>query len=202
MIFLILLNIFTLIFQANNDQYKTGSNYLLYADDTINTIFIIEMVLRICADGLIINKGSYLRNTWNRFDFFINVCLISYYLFMDYSDNLLMKTLKAMRTFRPLRIISHIKGLELILLSLISALPLLIDTLLIFAFFYIFFAIAGLQLFTGMLKNRCVYHNGTNRVETDFFCGNIQCPKVLNHTLSINELRDFFASFFIKKKRR
>ena len=56
---------------------------------------------------------------------------------------------------RPLRTISSIKGLKVLMTALISAIPLLGDTLTILFGFFLTFAIAGCQLFTGVLKNRC-----------------------------------------------
>ena len=37
-----------------------------------------------------------------------------------------------------------------------SALPLLKDTIIVLIFFFLIFAIGGVNLFTGMLRSRCV----------------------------------------------
>jgi hypothetical protein len=42
-------------------------------DDIFNYSFIIEMCLKVIAMGLIMDGGSYLRESWNQLDFFI-VC--------------------------------------------------------------------------------------------------------------------------------
>ena len=40
-------------------------------DDCYNIFFCIEMVLKIISLGFIVDKGSYLRDSWNQLDFFI-----------------------------------------------------------------------------------------------------------------------------------
>jgi len=58
--------------------------------------------------------------------------------------------------------------------SLIAALPLLADTILVLLFFFMIFAIAGLQLWSGVLKRRCV--SIEHGVTTSDLCGgNLQC---------------------------
>jgi hypothetical protein len=56
--------------------------------------------------------------------------------------------------------------------ALINAIPLLRDSLLVLMFFFLVFAIAGCQLFTGALKNRC-FNEETGVIDTGFteFCG-------------------------------
>ena len=59
-----------------------------------------------------------------------------------------------------------------------TALPLLKDTLIILVFFFLIFAIGGVNLFSGMLKSRCVnFETGRELEEEDYFCGGEQlCP--------------------------
>ena len=66
-----------------------------------------------------------------------------------------MSGLRALRVLRPLRTISSIKELRRILVTLLGALPLIKDVVIIFLFFYTIMAIAGLSLFSGSLKKRC-----------------------------------------------
>lgn len=56
--------------------------------------------------------------------------------------------------------------------------PLLVDTLMILIFFFFVFAIAGSQLFTGVLKQRCVSIQYGTPHPDDFLCGEsgAQCP--------------------------
>ena len=63
--------------------------------------------------------------------------------------------LRVFRVMRPLKSISSIKGLKVLMQALMSAIPLLKDTIIILLFFFVIFAIAGTQLLAGNLKNRC-----------------------------------------------
>lgn len=62
--------------------------------------------------------------------------------------------------------------------ALFAAMPLLVDTLMILTFFFFVFAIAGSQLFTGILKYRCFnIQNGKPFPEDEMLCGpEKQCP--------------------------
>lgn len=83
---------------------------------------------------------------------------------------------------RPVRAVTQISKLKVVLLALVSAFPNILDTLIILVFFYAFFATAGLQIFSGYLQNRCVDHkflsNGTLvKNISNFYCGNLDCPE-------------------------
>tara|TARA_B110000285_G_C15140437_1_gene630383 strand:+ start:5659 stop:5886 length:228 start_codon:yes stop_codon:yes gene_type:complete len=41
------------------------------ADDWFNYLFILEMTSKLIAMGIIMDEGSYLRDSWNQLDFFI-----------------------------------------------------------------------------------------------------------------------------------
>lgn len=102
------------------------------------------MVLKIAAMGFIFNKGAYLRDSWNILD-----CIIvtSGYVGMLSSGGTNLSVLRSFRVIRPLRTISSIEGLRVIVSALVASLPLLRDTILVLLFFFIIFAIAGVQLF-------------------------------------------------------
>lgn len=116
-------------------------------------IYTAEALFKIFAMGFAFNKGAYLRDAWNILDF---VIIVSGYIPFFLGSSVNLSVLRAFRVLRPLKTISTIKDLKILLSSLFSALPLLKDTLIILMFFYTIFAIAGLQLFMGVLKKRCV----------------------------------------------
>lgn len=112
------------------------------------------MFLKIIGLGFVLPKGSYLRDSWNILDF---VIVISGYLPIFISNGAMnLKVLRSFRVLRPLRTISGIEGLRILVSALLSAVPLLRDTILVLSFFFIIFAIAGLQLWSGVLKKRCI----------------------------------------------
>lgn len=81
------------------------------------------------------------------------------------------KGLRVFRVMRPLKTISSVKGLKVIITAVISALPLLQDTMLILMFFFIIFAIAGTQMLSGMLTHRCIAVDTGVVFDDDYICG-------------------------------
>ena len=75
---------------------------------------------------------------------------------------------------RPLRAVNNIPGLRLIVQSIVRALPLLKDTIIVLIFFFLIFAIGGVNLFQGMLRQRCVEIE-TGRVMLDEFGEEVIC---------------------------
>jgi hypothetical protein len=122
-------------------------------------IFAAEMVCRVIAMGFLFSKHAYLRNPWNRLDF---VVVISGFIeiFVDAE----ISAIRAVRVLRPLRSITTIPQLQIITNTLLSSVRQLADAFALFVFFFSFFALAGLQLFQGILHQRC-YSNTTGELE-------------------------------------
>ncbi|EGR31325.1 hypothetical protein IMG5_112520 [Ichthyophthirius multifiliis] len=132
----------------------TSDPIMLTIEEFFLWAYFAECVLKITAMGFIFNKKSYLRDGWNILDFtIVTSSVIPVFIGGDSSVNL--SSLRSLRVLRPLRTISSIKSLKLILITLFSALPYLINTLIILIFFFLVFAIGGLQLFMGLLKKKC-----------------------------------------------
>jgi hypothetical protein len=98
------------------------------------------MVLKILGKGFIFNRNAYLRDAWNIMDFMI---IISGYFSIFASSSINISSLRVFRVLRPLRTITKIEGLRLLVNALIAALPLLRDTIIVLIFFFMVFAIAG-----------------------------------------------------------
>jgi hypothetical protein len=98
------------------------------------------MFLKIFGFGFILNKGAYIRDGWNILDFTI---VIIGYISLFGSSSINISSLRVFRVLRPLRTITKVEGLRLQVTALISALPLLLDTVIVLLFFFIIFAIAG-----------------------------------------------------------
>jgi hypothetical protein len=112
-------------------------------------LYTIEMGLKIFAMGFLFCKGAYLREGWNIMDFVIVSTAYLPYLLTSGEGGVNLSGLRALRVLRPLRTISTVKALKTLLTALFSALPLLLDTLFILLFFFLIFAISGLQLYSG-----------------------------------------------------
>ena len=70
------------------------------------------MALKIIGYGFLFNKGAYLRDTWNILDFII---VVSGYISLILSGGgVNLSVLRSFRVIRPLRTISSIEGLRVI----------------------------------------------------------------------------------------
>ena len=120
------------------------------ADYVFQGLYTVEMLLKIFGKGFILNKGSYMRDAWNILDFVIVVS--GYVTFMIKTDSSSgggtnISALRSFRVLRPLRTISGVEGLRVIVTALLNSLPLLRDAIMVLIFFFFIFAIAGVQLF-------------------------------------------------------
>jgi hypothetical protein len=87
-------------------------------------------------------KGTYIKDHWNKLD---GTIVFSGYLSLVLAGGgINLSVLRSFRVLRPLKTISRFEGLRIIVASLISAFPLLVNTILVLIFFFIIFAIAGL----------------------------------------------------------
>jgi hypothetical protein len=132
-----------------------------FVDKIFLILYSIEMVLKILGLGFIFGKKAYLQDSWNLLDFVIvlsgYVTLISDMVageappnkaevagnFDDTKSRVDLTGLRVFRVMRPLKTISSIKGLKVLMQALFSAIPLLKDTIIILLFFFIIFAIGG-----------------------------------------------------------
>jgi voltage-dependent calcium channel L type alpha-1D len=62
------------------------------------------------------------------------------------------------------------------MVAVLSAIPLLTDTLIILGFFFIAFAIGGVQIMAGVLKKRCISIQTGMVHPNDLLCGSEICP--------------------------
>merc|ERR1711972_380958 len=103
--------------------------------------------------GFVFNQGAYLRDSWNILDFII--VLSGYLELLGSGSGVSLSALRVLRVLRPLRTISSIRNLKTIIITIFNAVPYLTEVLVIVLFVFLVFAIAGLQLFSGLLKRRC-----------------------------------------------
>lgn len=114
--------------------------------------FAAECLLKIVAQGFAGVQGTYLRDHWNKLDFFV-VLLSMADQFLDNVGSL--SALRAVRALRPLRSMRSIPGMHKMIEDVTRCLPKLRDTVLLLSFAFMMFGIMGQQLFSGMLHGRC-----------------------------------------------
>ncbi len=130
------------------------------------------MLIKMIGNGLFHSVRAYFRDSWNYLDFII---ILTSWIAIFLDGGVDLTSLRTLRILRPLRSISSIKGLRLLFLVLIGSIKQLLGSLVILLFFFLLFAITGLQLWMGVLRNRCVEIN-TGIVMEYRLCGNLECP--------------------------
>ncbi|KAG5329127.1 CAC1A protein, partial [Acromyrmex charruanus] len=116
-------------------------------------IFCVEASLKIITFGFVLHRGSYLRNIWNIMDFFVVVTGIITSQFGNLGIDL--RTLRAIRVLRPLKLVSGIPSLQVVLKSIIKAMAPLLQIGLLVLFVIVIFAIIGLEFYSGILHKAC-----------------------------------------------
>ncbi|PNH08113.1 Sodium channel protein type 4 subunit alpha [Tetrabaena socialis] len=113
-------------------------------------IFAMEALLKIVAMGFLLHPGAYLRDGWNIVDFI--VVLLG---FVDLFTSGNLTALRTVRVLRPLRAITHMRGMRVLVTTLIQSGPMLLDVLILCAFTFFIFGLVAVQLFAGSLRYRC-----------------------------------------------
>ncbi|GLH14148.1 Voltage-dependent calcium channel type A subunit alpha-1 [Gryllus bimaculatus] len=150
-----------------NSDSNTTNLYLEKIENVFLAIFTIECAMKIVAYGLVLHPGAYLRNGWNLLDFTIVVIgIISTALSNLMKDGFDVKALRAFRVLRPLRLVSGVPSLQVVLNSILRAMVPLLHIALLVLFVIIIYAIIGLELFSGKLHNTC-YDNTTDKMMDD-----------------------------------
>ncbi|KAM5336265.1 voltage-dependent T-type calcium channel subunit alpha-1I [Glossophaga mutica] len=151
----ILLNCVTLgMYQPCDDMdcLSDRCKILQVFDDFIFIFFAMEMVLKMVALG-IFGKKCYLGDTWNRLDFFIVMAgMVEYSLDLQ---NINLSAIRTVRVLRPLKAINRVPSMRILVNLLLDTLPMLGNVLLLCFFVFFIFGIIGVQLWAGLLRNRC-----------------------------------------------
>ncbi|XP_056258532.1 voltage-dependent T-type calcium channel subunit alpha-1I isoform X1 [Seriola aureovittata] len=151
----ILLNCVTLgMFQPCEDVtcQSEWCRILQVLDDCIFAFFAVEMVIKMVALG-IFGPNCYLGDKWNQLDFVIVMAGV-----LEYSldgHNASLSAIRTVRVLRPLRAINRVPSMRILVTLLLDTLPMLGNVLLLCFFVFFIFGIVGVQLWAGLLRNRC-----------------------------------------------
>ncbi|XP_049688963.1 voltage-dependent L-type calcium channel subunit alpha-1S isoform X3 [Accipiter gentilis] len=152
---------------ANSSLEKIEYAFLIF--------FAIEAMLKIIAYGFLFHTDAYLRNGWNVLDFsIVSLGLITMTLEQVNAKQggtsggkggFDVKALRAFRVLRPLRLVSGVPSLQVVLNSIIKAMVPLLHIALLVLFMIIIYAIVGQELFKGKMHKTC-YYLGTDVIAT------------------------------------
>uniref|UniRef100_A0A668UQN2 Sodium channel protein n=1 Tax=Oreochromis aureus TaxID=47969 RepID=A0A668UQN2_OREAU len=149
---LVILIMFTIL---TNCAFMTLSNPPDWAKNveyTFTGIYTFESLIKILARGFCVGKFTFLRDPWNWLDF--SVILMAYITEFVNLGN--VSALRTFRVLRALKTISVIPGLKTIVGALIQSVKKLSDVMILTVFCLSVFALIGLQLFMGNLRQKCV----------------------------------------------
>jgi len=162
------------IFLSLYDPLKENDirNRILEVSEIVfQVLFTLEMMLNIFARGLILHKHAYLRDYWSGLDALIVVT--GFLGFLQLGN---LSILRAFRLLRPLRAISGLKEMRVIINAVARSLPMLMNALVLYFFFLLLYAIMAVQLFLGKMHNRCYHELTLELYDDDYYCGSQECP--------------------------
>uniref|UniRef100_A0A8B9ET53 Sodium channel protein n=1 Tax=Anser cygnoides TaxID=8845 RepID=A0A8B9ET53_ANSCY len=133
-------------------NYKDLCNPVLF---TFTGIYTFESLIKILARGFCLNEFTFLRDPWNWLDF--SVIVMAYV--GAFSSLGSVSVLRTFRVLRALKTISVVPGLKIIVGALIQSVKKLANVMILTVFCLSVFALIGLQLFKGNLRQKCIRNN-------------------------------------------
>ncbi|NXE14343.1 SCN5A protein, partial [Lophotis ruficrista] len=119
---------------------------------TFTGIYTFESLIKILARGFCLNEFTFLRDPWNWLDF--SVIIMAYV--GAFSSLGSVSVLRTFRVLRALKTISVVPGLKIIVGALIQSVKKLANVMILTVFCLSVFALIGLQLFKGNLRQKCI----------------------------------------------
>jgi len=165
--------------EANPDSSRR--QVLEVASQVSSVIFALEFILKVIALGAFTDRHSYFRDRWNLLDFAIVVigCLD---FVPEGPDLRSLKVLRLMRPLRALRMITHLEELRFLVTLLLKCLPMLLHVVALCTFIFCVFGIVAVQLWKGILRQRCYGIEDGELYSSDYVCsmpsddGMQKCP--------------------------
>ncbi|XP_056090591.1 sodium channel protein type 4 subunit alpha B [Rhinichthys klamathensis goyatoka] len=115
-------------------------------------IYTFEALVKVLSRGFCKGHFTFLRDPWNWLDFMV----ISMAYVTEFVDLGNVSALRTFRVLRALKTITVIPGLKTIVGALIQSVKKLADVMILTVFCLSVFALIGLQLFMGNLRQKCV----------------------------------------------
>ncbi|XP_035172675.1 sodium channel protein type 5 subunit alpha-like isoform X2 [Oxyura jamaicensis] len=141
------------VFMAQNESKSSASSsWNKYVEFTFTGIYTFESLIKILARGFCLNEFTFLRDPWNWLDF--SVIVMAYV--GAFSSLGSVSVLRTFRVLRALKTISVVPGLKIIVGALIQSVKKLANVMILTVFCLSVFALIGLQLFKGNLRQKCI----------------------------------------------
>ncbi|NXY81004.1 SCN4A protein, partial [Alcedo cyanopectus] len=150
-----LFSMFIMITILTNCVFMTLSNppaWSKIVEYAFTGIYTFESLIKVLSRGFCIDDFTFLRDPWNWLDFMV----ISMAYITEFVDLGNISALRTFRVLRALKTITVIPGLKTIVGALIQSVKKLSDVMILTVFCLSVFALIGLQLFMGNLRQKCV----------------------------------------------
>lgn len=145
---LIILSSLSLAFSNPLMDPRTPLAQLLDVCDIIFTCaFLLEMIVKILASGLIFEEDAYLKDSWNILDCIVLVVSILNHFNMGLGSSL--KSLRALRVLRSLRMVNRLPELKVVVDALLLSFPSVADVAVLCTLFFLIFASFGVNFLKG-----------------------------------------------------
>ncbi|XP_067382522.1 voltage-dependent L-type calcium channel subunit alpha-1D isoform X2 [Channa argus] len=152
-----------------DDDSNATNHQLEQVEYVFLVIFTVETFTKILAYGLVMHPSAYIRSGWNLLDFVIVIVGLFSVIAEAMTDHkpgeahhaagkpggLDVKALRAFRVLRPLRLVSGVPSLQIVLNSIMKAMVPLLHIGMLVMFVIIIYAIIGLELFIGRMHKTC-----------------------------------------------
>lgn len=152
-IFLILLNALFLGIKdyTDVDNVTPINQFVESMEPYFSYLFLFECTSKILAMGFILGSRTYLSDAWNWLDFLVVVTS----LLNELPSMKNISGLRTFRLFRPLRSLTTMPSMKLLIGTLLSSVSHLGGILGLAIFFFMIFAILGVSLWDGTIHQRC-----------------------------------------------
>lgn len=155
-------------------------------------IYTFEATVKVLSRGFCVGSFTFLRDPWNWLDFMV----ISMAYVTEFVDLGNVSALRTFRVLRALKTITVIPGLKTIVAALIQSVKKMVDVMILTVFALAVFALVGLQLFMGNLRQKCVrWPIQSNETVDDFF----NTSSIFNDTWSFNNTAYVNSTFDFKE---
>lgn len=133
-------------------ENKSWRNKLVeYSEPVFTVIFTFECLIKVIGLGLIIGQSTYLSDKWNWIDFLVVISG----LLSSVPQMANISGLRTFRLFRPLRSLSTLPNIRILIGTLLASVSQLGGVLSLALFFFLIFAILGVNLYAGLTHFRC-----------------------------------------------
>ena len=154
--------VFLAMYDPTQPDDSGGNQMLNMVEMAFTVVFTVEFVIQIVARNFLIGPGAYLKNPWFFLDFVIVVAgwLALIFAIVGMAGGGNVSGIRTLRALKPLRTISGVPGLRVLVTTIVDSTPFVGNACLILVWLFFVFGVVGIDMFAGQLTHRCFTHGG------------------------------------------